>query len=181
MPGLARLIEFNKEKSYIFQELLLAEDGPCRAVKPEHGYCSVISDKVGQLRPHQLRREHLPQALEELQEIRRATEQSVDLIMGKAEVLMEQEANMDDAVSILEACSFQDLVGQRISKVTELLKSLEMRFEGLLNEIGVEDNFDAVDDDELDAERRRKELILHGPQSGDEGVSQDDIDALLGA
>jgi chemotaxis protein CheZ len=33
---------------------------------------------------------------------------------------------------------------------------------------------------ETDEERRKRELILHGPQHSGEGVSQDDIDAMLG-
>ena len=33
--------------------------------------------------------------------------------------------------------------------------------------------------EETEAERRRRELILHGPQHKGEGVSQDDIDALF--
>ena len=36
-------------------------------------------------------------------------------------------------------------------------------------------------EEEMEEERRRKELILHGPQLTGEGVSQDEIDALLGA
>jgi chemotaxis protein CheZ len=51
----------------------------------------------------------------------------------------------------------------------------------LVHETDVEDSFEHMDEDELLEERRRKELILHGPQMSGEGVSQDEIDALLGA
>ncbi len=34
---------------------------------------------------------------------------------------------MDNAMKIIEACSFQDLTGQRIAKVVETLKAIENR------------------------------------------------------
>ena len=71
----------------------------------------------------------------------------VDVIMSKAENLMELEPAMDDAISILEACSFQDIVGQRLAKVTELLETLEERFHSLVHETGIADKLDAVSDE----------------------------------
>ncbi len=181
MPGLARLIEHHKTKSHILKTILdnnLAS-GPVMAAGEEG--CTVLQDAIGQLRPDQLRRQSIPEAIAELREIAAMTENSVDMIMQKTETLMELEPALDDAMEILQACSFQDIAGQRLAKVTQLLENLEERLHSLVHETGIDDRFDAIDEDELEAERRRKELILHGPQMDGEGVSQDEIDALLGA
>ena len=181
MPGLARLIEFHKEKSHIIRSVLNTnlEDNP--KVEVEAKPCPVLHEAIGELRADQLRREHIPDAIAQLKEIRAVTEQSVDVIMEQAEVAMDKETTMNGAVSILEACSFQDLVGQRVSKVSELLENLEERFHGLINETGIADNMETIGDEELAIESRRKELILHGPQLTGVGVTQEEIDALLGA
>ena len=188
MPGLARLIEFHRQKSHIVRQLIEGQETavssrPGRPVNDNDNGgeqdCPVLHEAIGHLRPDQMRREHIPQAIAEMEEILRATERSADEIMSKAEELMEKEEAMDGAIAILEACAFQDLVGQRASKVRKLLESLEERFHSLVHETGVPDRFDDIDEDELAEERRRKELILHGPQMSGEGVSQDEIDALL--
>jgi chemotaxis protein CheZ len=181
MPGLARLIEFHKEKSHIMRSVLEVslKDGSNRQ-SDENG-CTVLHDAIGQLRPDQMRRHSIPAAISELREIRSMTENSVETIMEKTEPLMDLEPALDNAMAIFEACGFQDIAGQRLAKVTELLVTLEERFHSLVHETGVADTTDALGDEELEIERRRKELILHGPQFTGDGVSQDEIDALLGA
>ena len=181
MLSLSQLIETHKKKSHIMQSLLdisLSAEG----ASGENGEnCTVLHDAIGQLRPDQMRRRAIPEAISELREIGKLNENCVNLIMEKTESLMEHDEALDDAMEILQACSFQDIAGQRLAKVTDLLEMLEERFHSLVHETGVEDSLDAMGDDELEAERRRKELILHGPQLTGDGVSQDEIDALLGA
>ncbi len=179
--GLAQLIDFHKKKSHILRSILDTSLSGKAANANEGENCPVLHEAIGHLRPDELRRQSIPDAIAELREIRAMTENSVDQIMSRAETLMENEGSMDDAVSILEACSFQDIVGQRLSKVTELLDSLEERFHSLVHETGIADSLEGMGEEELEEERRRKELILHGPQLTGDGVSQDEIDALLGA
>lgn len=83
-------------------------------------------------------------------------------------------------VSIFEACNFQDLTGQRISKVMTTMKFIEQHINAMMDIWGGVDAIRAhatpiVDTREGDAK------LLNGPKlDGDAGhASQDDIDALF--
>ena len=83
-------------------------------------------------------------------------------------------------VSIFEACNFQDLTGQRISKVMSTMKFIENHITVMMDIWGGVDAIRAhapaiVDDREGDAK------LLNGPKlDGDAGhASQNDIDALF--
>ena len=181
MPGLAQLMELHKKKSHILRTVLEPNIGTGEVVRQPGETCAVLEDAIGQLRPSQLQHQCIPGAIAELHEIGAMIETCVEVIMEKAEKLMELEPAFDDAMLIMESCSFQDIAGQRLSKVTKLLENLEERLGSLVDETGVDDKIDAMGEEELETERRRKELILHGPQLTGDGVSQDEIDALLGA
>ena len=79
---------------------------------------------------------------------------------------------------IIENCSFQDLSGQRVSKVVTSLKHIESRVERFAATMGVED---AEESEEERAENERRDrLHLNGPAQDGPEVAQDDIDALMG-
>jgi chemotaxis protein CheZ len=87
----------------------------------------------------------------------------------------------DNVVAIFEACNFQDITGQRITKVVNTLKFIEERVNAMV-EIWGSESFDGTskaapakpvttgDDSHL----------LNGPQLENRGISQDDIDKLFG-
>jgi chemotaxis protein CheZ len=83
---------------------------------------------------------------------------------------------------MFEACNFQDLCGQRTTKVVNTLKFIEERVERMM-EIWGEDTFDTVDHPEdvtaREAERAPVGEELHGPAEHGGGISQADIDALF--
>ena len=166
-----------------FEKAVMERSGDRNEKKAENRNegCTVLQEAIGQLRPDQLRRKAIPDAIAELREIGSLTESSVEMIMTHSEKLMELNPSCEEAVEILQACSFHDIAGQRLNKVMHLLENLEERLHGLVHETGVEDDLEAMGEEEMEAERRAKELILHGPQKTGEGVSQDEIDALLGA
>jgi chemotaxis protein CheZ len=90
------------------------------------------------------------------------------------------EEIQERVVSIFEACNFQDLTGQRISKVMNTMKFIEQHINEMMNIWGGVDAIKAhappiVDTREGDAR------LLNGPKLvGDAGhASQDDIDALF--
>jgi chemotaxis protein CheZ len=90
------------------------------------------------------------------------------------------EEIQERVVSIFEACNFQDLTGQRISKVMATMKFIENHIVVMMDIWGGVDAIKAhapahVDDREGDAK------LLNGPKlDGDEGhASQNDIDALF--
>jgi chemotaxis protein CheZ len=138
-----------------------------------------------------MRHERIPEAGRELDAIVEATEEATNTIMTAAEDIMAADPSDPDAyqavvndqiVRIFEACSFQDITGQRISKVVSTLSHLDDRINTLIERLKlmkIEPDQGTRRDVESEAERRRRELILHGPQHKGEGVSQDDVDALL--
>jgi chemotaxis protein CheZ len=79
-------------------------------------------------------------------------------------------------MKIFEACSFQDITGQRISKVVGTLREIEGAVDKLLNLFGPGD---ADPLPEMEDTRSEDEQLLNGPQLDGQGVSQDDIDKLL--
>jgi chemotaxis protein CheZ len=90
------------------------------------------------------------------------------------------EEIQERVVSIFEACNFQDLTGQRISKVMATMKFIENHITVMMDIWGGVDAIRAhappiVDDREGDAR------LLNGPRlDGDAGhASQNDIDALF--
>jgi chemotaxis protein CheZ len=91
-------------------------------------------------------------------------------------------AILDRVVSMYEACNFQDLTGQRIGKIVNVLKFVEERLDKMIGVWGGLDAFKelAAQDAEMPALDDEKSL-LNGPKlEEDEGhVDQSDIDALF--
>jgi chemotaxis protein CheZ len=86
----------------------------------------------------------------------------------------------EQVIKIFEACNFQDLTGQRITKVVHTLSFIEERIVRMMEIWGGIDAFQPAAD-ELMAEREGAATLLNGPKlASDSGhVSQDDIDALF--
>lgn len=83
-------------------------------------------------------------------------------------------------ITIFEACSFQDITGQRITKVVRTLQFIQDRILAMIEIWGVEAFADlpvslpGQDDDEDDESK-----LLNGPQLENEGITQAEIDALF--
>ena len=142
--------------------------------------------EIRRLQPADLKEKDIPQAGRELEAIVDATENATNTIMEQAEVLLDADATdsaaykeqvADSALKILEACSFQDITGQRISKVIFTLQRIEERIGSLALTLG--NRLGSSVAEETDAERRRREQMLHGPALAGEGVNQDDIDKMF--
>lgn len=151
-------------------------------------FISETKTEIRRLQPANLKEKDIPQAGRELDAIVEATEKATNTIMEQAEILLEaetddsdayQETVSDSAMKILEACSFQDITGQRISKVVFTLQRIEERIGSLADTLG--DRLGSSVTEETDAERRRREQMLHGPALAGEGVNQNDIDDMFGS
>ncbi len=81
------------------------------------------------------------------------------------------------AGEIFTACSFQDITGQRITKVVRSLEFVEERVNALIGMWGREAL--AMVTDEAPAVPSGDAALLNGPQLAGHGVSQDDVDRLL--
>lgn len=146
-----------------------------------------MKEELSRLNLIDMRNEHIPTAGRELDAIVEATEEATNTIMTAAEEIMSADPNEIDAFQVLvgekvtdifQACSFQDITGQRISKVVQTLNALDTRITTLVDKLKIM----KIDDQppvETEEEKRARELLLHGPQFKGEGVSQDDIDALF--
>ena len=118
---------------------------------------------------------------DELEEIVTETARAANRIMDAAEAIEgvagkvdpQSAAALTDAVTnIYEASSFQDITGQRITKVVRALQSMESKLQALATAFGPIES-DALAAPEGDA------ALLNGPQLSGGATSQDDIDALF--
>ncbi len=157
--------------------------------------CRALSDYIGNARleiaaltPKETDDENarIPRAGLELDAIVQATEDATNSIMEAAEEIMsadpaETEAyqnTVNDAVMrIFEACSFQDITGQRISKVVETLTYIESRVEDLKNLLGI--TSDDIDAARIEDDKTGDEKYLRGPALEGEGIDQSEVDALM--
>ena len=93
---------------------------------------------------------------------------------------MLSEEIQERVISIFEACNFQDLTGQRISKVMNTMKFIEQHIYEMMNIWGGIDAIKAHATPIADT-REGDAKLLNGPKlDGDVGhASQDDIDAMF--
>lgn len=86
----------------------------------------------------------------------------------------------DNLMRIFEACNFQDLAGQRITKVLATLKFIEERVGHMVEIWG---GMDALKTYTEGATDLSGDPLLHGPKLEEDGdhVSQADVDALFAA
>jgi chemotaxis protein CheZ len=88
---------------------------------------------------------------------------------------------LERVVGLYEACNFQDLTGQRISKIVSVLQFVEERLDKMIGVWGGLEAFKELVEFESDDGDHEKSL-LNGPKlDDDEGhVAQNEIDALFG-
>jgi chemotaxis protein CheZ len=135
-------------------------------------------------------KKNLAIAAMQLDEVVQHTEEATNTIMDKCDAINRIAANInapqtskelqDIALSILEACSFQDITGQRIRKVTRTLAEIEISVARLVSLFGGKlpegVHADAV---VIPGQKRPDEHMMDGPQLKGAGASQEEIDKLL--
>lgn len=148
-------------------------------------YIRAAKREIAALAPDEIRDKHIRSATDELDAIVGNTEEATGTILDAAEKIEAIAAKLDiepgmqlaDAVTrIYEACNFQDITGQRISKVVTALKTIEGRVESLVKAVGGVAALPAgpgTEEAKTDAE------LLNGPQLPPNAKTQDEIDALL--
>jgi len=123
------------------------------------------------------------QATQQILEAAESIDQAASA-MSKVQSADQQKRLADDiqerVISIFEACNFQDLTGQRISKVMNTMKFIEQHINAMMEIWGGVDAIKAHVPAHVD-NRSDDEKLLNGPKlAGDVGhASQDDIDALF--
>jgi len=147
---------------------------------------------IAALRPDEVRDQYIPTAADELDAIVQATEIATNSIMDATEEIEAVMATLDGdqaeklmnaTTNIYEACGFQDITGQRITKVVKALKDIEDKIEGLVTAFGSEIEKIKASSPVPDAKPENAEItdadLLDGPQLEGDATSQAEIDALL--
>jgi chemotaxis protein CheZ len=137
--------------------------------------------EIGALRQGDQDEQLFGNTADELEEIVTETARAANQIMDAAETVENVAATLDpaaggalmDAVTkIYEASAFQDITGQRITKVVRALQSLEDKLASLADAFGP-----APGPGPATAEG--DQALLNGPQLTKNASSQSDIDALF--
>jgi chemotaxis protein CheZ len=169
-------------------------------------YINNAKKELQEFQPNSLSEEKLPDASDQLAAIVSTTEDATRKIMDACDdinsthervrdrlISMEPPldpdalASIEDALmeaqtsstQIYEACTFQDLTGQRIQKIVETLKEVERQVLRMVIIFGLNnENAKKIDED------KKKELqndadLLNGPQLPGQSLEQDDIDDIL--
>ncbi len=155
-------------------------------------FIEAAKSEIATLRPDDISRHHLPKVATELDAIAEAMERATNTIMGAAETIESiaaaslapaQATQVTEAITaIYEACGFQDISGQRITKVVQTLQCIDDRVTVLVASIEQELAKQAVEEPAAPEERQGyagEHEILSGPQSGAAAPSQAEIDRLL--
>jgi chemotaxis protein CheZ len=151
-------------------------------------YIQAMKREIGALQANDLKETRIPAAGQELSAIVQATEAATNTIMECAETLM--GADPSDAriykalveekmLVVFEACSFQDITGQRIAKVIETLEHIEDRVSRFASVMRAEDTDGPLSELERARADRRRRLHLHGPQLHGDGIAQGEVDTLM--
>ncbi|OIQ93719.1 chemotaxis regulator CheZ [mine drainage metagenome] len=157
-------------------------------------YIHKAKAEIAALRPRDIQNEFIASATDELDAIVGATENATNEILDAAEKLEELSGEFPPEISarlsdvttrIFEACNFQDITGQRITKVVRALKHIEERVEALVSAFGPELQEQLAQSALSGAGAAAAESpvtdedLLNGPQLPDMAHDQAAIDALF--
>jgi chemotaxis protein CheZ len=122
-------------------------------------------------------------AMLQLEEVIKSTESATHNIMDAADGVQKaalgqpnEKAIIDAVMKIFEACTFQDLTSQRLTKVIKLLVEVDQRTHAMLDLFGVKTNGAAKP--KMVEPAKDDSHLLNGPQV--KQPSQAEIDAMFG-
>ena len=147
---------------------------------------AVAKEEIAALGSDKTANRDVSAASEELDAVVSHTAEATNAILEACELLDETSARpegpeaavvQDATMRIYEACSFQDITGQRITKVVNTLKVVEARVSRIVSTFGQHRWEDAIP--MADPDRRPDAHLLNGPQLPAAAMAQADIDALL--
>ncbi len=155
--------------------------------KELHGILSKIETlrtEISKVHADDITSNRIPEVGKELSEVVSATETATNDIMSAAETVLgaqdlspeEFSALVSDQMMIIfEACSFQDITGQRVTKVVNTIEVIEERINILCQMMDAHSA--EVAPVLTKEEQAKKDQLLSGPTSN--GVNQAAIDAMF--
>lgn len=138
--------------------------------------------EIAALKVDDINAAHIPSATDELDAIVAHTAAATESILETCETLDRLAGEMGETTSaalqdattrIYEACSFQDITGQRITKVVATLKTIDAKVAQIVAAFSSRATDVAVREPEPDG------ALLNGPQLPGQAMDQSDIDKLL--
>lgn len=144
-------------------------------------YIENMRSELAQLRSIEISHNHIPAASDELDAVVEETAKATGTIMDACEKIENIAGGLTSPVngelstavtSVYEACGFQDITGQRITKVVKTLKHIESKVTEIIGAFG-----GAKPAAPASAESEKN--LLNGPQLKGGGASQEEIDRLL--
>lgn len=157
-------------------------------------YIRHAKQEIADIKPKEISASHIPHATDELDAVVGATEEATNKIMDVCDTIGSIASGCTPEVSeqlvncttrIFEACNFQDITGQRITKVVQTLKYIDTKVEALLRALGEEihreggsSHHGGADPSSASDEDFEKKL-LNGPQLPDKAIDQEAIDKLM--
>lgn len=153
-------------------------------------YIQRTRTEIASLQPDDAGQSRFRSATSELDAVVAATEQATCDILNGVERIQEAVLSLPKTedttqihnsivaqlIEIMTACSFQDITGQRLTKVVNALHYIEQRVNAMVAIWGAEAHGAATDASNFDA--RPDAHLLNGPPLAG-GVSQVDVDALF--
>ncbi|MCC6598354.1 MAG: protein phosphatase CheZ [Alphaproteobacteria bacterium] len=142
--------------------------------------------EIGATRANEISEKHIPTATDELDAVVAATADATGRIMDSCDLIEEGASSLGnetgekisaEVIKIYEACSFQDITGQRIQKVVGTMRTIEDKVEKLVTALGTSGKGGQAGEEE--DTRSPDEKLLNGPQLPGNAISQDDIDRIL--
>ncbi|MCE1234824.1 MAG: protein phosphatase CheZ [Hyphomicrobiales bacterium] len=197
--GLRRLVQPTQELGEKALEQLRREQADALKIKAEMDliYEAINRTKreIATLHVSGCNGQELSRVTNELDAVVIGTEGATETILAAAEAIDERAGNLaaklkgddqglandiqEQTIQIFEACNFQDLTGQRITKVVGTLRFVEERIIKMMDIWGGVESFKEI---EVELEHRMgDQSLLNGPALETDGniASQDDIDALF--
>lgn len=164
-----------------------------RDVEALAAYIDATKAEIASIRPQDIRDDHIQAASDQLDAIVGDTEKAAGAILDAAEEIEAVAGRVDPkaaeeirtaVTSIFEACNFQDITGQRITRVVRALKDIERKVAAIVTAYALQSGAKTA----KPARKKKASVakgkpkdqeLLDGPQLPDAAKSQDDIDTLF--
>lgn len=152
-------------------------------------------EEIKSIKPEDDADNQITSATEELSTIVEATESATNTILEAAEEIQEaawvlREAGAEDThcskiddktTDIYTACSFQDITGQRTTKVVQALSYIENRVNSMIDIWGLNETSETFTPKEDASDSRPDAHLLNGPAKQGKEIHQNTVDDMMDA
>ena len=155
-------------------------------------YIKTVRAEIATIGPEEVQAKYVRPSSDQLDAVVAATEEATGAILDAVERIESIADNLTDkktatalgteVTNIYEACNFQDITGQRISKVVKSLHHIESKLWEMAATFGseaTETKTESPQQEETATDSSDENNLLDGPQLPGNARSQEEIDALF--